>query len=657
MATTFVTTTTPTPDAVLKALSIAERRAFKLLTGTSGDDNLSVFGAREPLYNSSTTYDRYFIRGLGGNDVLRGGHGADQIFGEEGNDTLLGGHGNDLMDGGIGNDTVDYSLYRGAIDPGTGLRSGMEVDLAAGFASVRINPISDTDTLVSIENVNGSDAADFIRGDNNANIIHGEFGADLIVGAGGNDIISGGFGNDVLGGDAGDDTISGGEGNDFINGGADFDTIDYSYLTSGVTVQLQNNWGFLTEAPTLDFDTLIDFEAVIGTGSADVIEGNGLGNVLDGRQGDDTISGFAGTDHLVGGEGDDTLMGGADADLIFGDVGFDTASYINSTAAVSVNLKTNINSGGEALGDKLYNVERLVGSNFNDTLTGTDGNNTLDGMGGNDLLVGLNGENWLSGGAGDDTLLGGNGFNFFRGGAGADILNGGTGFTIAGYEESAAGVTINLTRGTGVGGDAQGDVLINVNSVNASDFADVLTGNINANTISAGKGNDRVDGGAGADLIDGDDGNDVLAGGTGADELFGGDGNDSLNGGDNNDYLEGNSGADRLAGGLGADIFNFISLVDSTIAVTGRDTIVDFQNGTDTIDLSAIDAIIGLEMLNQAFTFNGTANFAAGVSGQLRYSTVGANTLIEAEVNGNQVADFAILVNGIHTFIADDFIL
>jgi hypothetical protein len=36
---------------------------------------------------------------------------------------------------------------------------------------------------------------------------------------------------------------------------------------------------------------------------------------------------------------------------------------------------------------------------------------------------------------------------------------------------------------------------------------------------------------------------------------------------------------------------------------------------------------------------------------------VGTNTLIEAEVNGNQVADFAILVNGIHTFIADDFIL
>ena len=46
-----------------------------------------------------------------------------------------------------------------------------------------------------------------------------------------------------------------------------------------------------------------------------------------------------------------------------------------------------------------------------------------------------------------------------EGGAGADILSGSHGNDTASYQDSSAPVVVDLGAGTGVGGDAQGDVL------------------------------------------------------------------------------------------------------------------------------------------------------------------------------------------------------
>ncbi len=63
------------------------------------------------------------------------------------------------------------------------------------------------------------------------------------------------------------------------------------------------------------------------------------------------------------------------------------------------------------------------------------------------------------------------------------------------------------------------------------------------------------------------------------DRLLGRSGDDTLNGNAGDDYLHDGAGADRLIGGSGADVFVICADKDT-------DTIYDFENGTDLIDLS-----------------------------------------------------------------------
>jgi Ca2+-binding RTX toxin-like protein len=123
---------------------------------------------------------------------------------------------------------------------------------------------------------------------------------------------------------------------------------------------------------------------------------------------------------------------------------------------------------------------------------------------------------------------------------------------------------------------------------------DTITGNSGLDVLRGGDGNDTIDGRAGNDILSGNDGNDDLFGGdgndlldggagndrlygeAGNDTLLGGDGNDWLDGGSGNDILNGGAGNDKLTGGAGSDVFVFG-------ANSGRDTIADFNPGSDTI--------------------------------------------------------------------------
>ncbi|HMJ27636.1 MAG TPA: PQQ-dependent sugar dehydrogenase, partial [Xanthobacteraceae bacterium] len=119
----------------------------------------------------------------------------------------------------------------------------------------------------------------------------------------------------------------------------------------------------------------------------------------------DILRGLGGNDMLFGGSGNDTLEGGPGADMLIGGPGMDTADYSASVAAVSVNLLTGLGSGGDAQGDILGGIENIVGSAFNDTLTGDNGGNALDGRSGNDTLNGGRGNDTLTGGPGADTFV------------------------------------------------------------------------------------------------------------------------------------------------------------------------------------------------------------------------------------------------------------
>ena len=133
-------------------------------------------------------------------------------------------------------------------------------------------------------------------------------------------------------------------------------------------------------------------------------------NRLEGGRGAATLNGSRGNDRLYGHEGADTLNGGADNDILEGDsgadtlacgAGVDTASFADSAEAVRVTLdntpvtngdefqvNTHTNSGGDAEGDVLRNIENLIGSDHDDHLTSDGGDNRLDGGFGADTLTG-----------------------------------------------------------------------------------------------------------------------------------------------------------------------------------------------------------------------------------------------------------------------------
>jgi Ca2+-binding RTX toxin-like protein len=154
--------------------------------------------------------------------------------------------------------------------------------------------------------------------------------------------------------------------------------------------------------------------------------------------------------------------------------------------------------------------------------------------------------------------------------------------------------------------------------------------------------------------VKGVDGNDRVTTLGGNDTLIGGNGNDTLSSGSGNDVLRGGAGADILTGGAGNDLFDFNAITESKGST--RDTITDFVQGSDKIDLSDIDPIAGL-VGNQAFTFIGEAAFS-GQAGQLRVDhSDPTKTVIYGDVNGDNVADFTLSVTGNINLTAADFLL
>jgi Ca2+-binding RTX toxin-like protein len=138
----------------------------------------------------------------------------------------------------------------------------------------------------------------------------------------------------------------------------------------------------------------------------------------------------------------------------------------------------------------------------------------------------------------------------------------------------------------------------------------------------------------------------------GAFRLLGGLGGDTLRGGGGADILFGNGGADILVGNGGNDIFLFRSAAESTAGQA--DTIEGFQRG-DLIDLSGIDAVAG--GADDAFRFIGAAAFG-GTAGELRLQGGGGAWTVQADLDGDRIADLVINVNSLGIdLLAGDFVL
>ena len=202
----------------------------------------------------------------------------------------------------------------------------------------------------------------------------------------------------------------------------------------------------------------------------------------------------------------------------------DTVSYRSSPGKVEVTLGGTA-SFGDARGDMLSGFNNIIGSAFDDILTGDNTNNVIEGLGGADTLDG-------GGDADIDTLS---------------------------YASSNAGVTVDLRAGTG----------------NNSD---------NIRTSSGGHATgDEVTLGSFENII-GSAHRDTLTGGNAANKLEGRDDNDILKGGEEDDTLDGGPGGDTLDGEDGEDT---VTYADATEGVTVDLSSVSERDGVTTISNSS----------------------------------------------------------------------
>ncbi len=599
------------------------------IVGTDLDDLIMGLAGSDTLYGGlgSDTLD-----GGAASDFLFGGDGSDVLFGRTGNDTLEGGAGADSLDGGNG---IDFASYAGAASGVTlDLRTGGTVGDAAG------------DTFNLIEGIIGSASADFLTGSDAANTIRG------------------GAGDDRLAGGLGIDTLEGGLGADSLDGGAEVDFVSYENAAGAVGVDLgtnisQTGFGFLGEAVG---DRFFSITGIIGSAFGDTLIGQS-----------DSV------DTIYGGDGNDVLFGDADLGTgdhtLYGGAGLNRVSYESETAGITIDLIGTVGVGGDATGERLFDIEVLTGGSGNDVLGGSASNDTLDGSIGNDTLFGGDANDLLLGGAGADTIFGGAGidtaryFNDATGGVtvnleigqgfgniaegdrlseiervvgtffsdvligsslgaetlegednddtlaglgGGDTLDGGLGSDTASYAASAAGVTVVLDGSLGSGGDAEGDVFIGIENLIGSNLADRLTGDAAGNVISGGAGND------------------ILSGLGDADTLYGGDNNDTI--------LDG-AGGDTIYGDLGADTVRYFNNATGSVTVS-LDTGLGFGDIAEGDRLFGIENLVGTVF---ADTLTGSAgdNLLNGAGGADLLIGLAGNDILLGGTGDDRLIDIA----------------
>ncbi len=344
---------------------------------------------------------------------------------------------------------------------------------------------------------------------------------------------------------------------------------------------------------------------------------------------------FTGVETVVGDNGDDTLGNSAGAatwtvteansvtlnGILFSGIeaiaggSADTLDYSAYSSGVEVDLNEGYATGFTGATGFLD----LVGSDYDDTLTGNALANRILGGAGSDVL---------SGGLGQDTLIGGSGSDSVAEYRDADfVLTDGV-LNIDGSDEDS----LSEIEGAALtGGDS-------ANRLDASAFTlgavvldggagdDTLIGSDQDDTLTGGRGNDSLDGGAGNDQLweqaDADfsltdsqltvtlaSGSEVdslsnlegasLTGGIGSNSLdasgftlggvilSGGAGSDTLRGSAQDDRLSGGAGADRIFGNAGSD--TLIESGDNRYILT--DSALDSANGTDAIQTVSLSGV------------------------------------------------------------------
>ena len=668
-------------------------------------------------------------------DILSGGAGNDILEGGDGDDILDGGEGDDTLDGGGGTgDGISYSNSADGVRVDLS-KAGKQADFEANSFGFAVNQGGDAvgDTISNIENILGSDHNDWLTGDGGVNRLlggtgndrleggagndrlEGDAGDDNLYGGAGNDDLLGDVGNDNLYGDAGDDNLYGGEGNDDLFGGEGDDTLvgrvgdddldggngadTYVFTKDDGTDTITDDGGkIIFIQPFIEqYYAGASYTLLLGEGKDATLEvkdsnGDSLNSIVFTNYTNDGAYTFYtqiyGEDPIAidpksifvpsvqDGSESNPFLATADADRFVSIYALGWASYAGSNAGVTIDLGTLVDgvatgSGGWAREDKLTKIENLIGSRYDDELTGSQGRNIFHGGVGNDTLNGVGNSDTYTFNADDgrDTIIGDGGKIVFLQGEDGNAYMGAT------YAFTHIDGTVRLTVKNGDGdstlntidftthpagytfhtrGNDGVDSKINVPAVPSgvtgdgsesnpflatadadrfytSDASPVgwvsyasstagVTIDLTARPVIASGGwakGDSIAANKIANLI-GSGFDDTLTGNQFRNFLYGGNGDDELNSGKDNDILDGGAGADTY-------LFNAGDGTDTILSATGHGT-----------GNKLIFATTGTNYVEGDFTF---------VRGTLIPPTSGsAASFTEGE--GEMDLDLRIIVNG-----------
>jgi len=601
-----------------------------LIGGAGGDTLSGGAGTDIASYSDSTSGQLIDLSGTYSSGTLTAGAHAtgdasgdvyiniERVQGSKYADTFIGGtdYGSEtarmIIDGASGSDYIDYEYATAAV----------KVDFlhttTAGYASV--GGAATNDLLINIENAMGSAYGDTLIASTTSQTLMGLAGDDTLIGSSsGGDYLDGGAGTDAISfasqtagltidmvgsgtwgtgaaygntyvnienviGTNYDDTFIGGtsSGSGLMDGGS-YDNlgnwISYYHATAAATVNLSTG----TNGGSAVNDRLSNIENIIGSTLADLLIGDSSSNIILAGSGNDTLMGGTG--------GYDTLDGGAGTDILsFADSASSgtitqTLGTV-STSGLVINVADGTQSTGDASNDVITNIEKVVGTSYDDTyIGGTNTAMTFDGGSGNnwvdytnaqavtlnltgntatgigvthlggaasDFLINVEnvkgstlgdvitgnssatGSLWgtLMGNDGNDTLIAGSANYWLDGGLGTNTLKATYGNTkaIADYEDSSVGVTVSLSSAYTL-----------VSSVLVQYATGTAVGYFNSSIVLISDTLSNIEN------VYGSTGNDVLIGNTMANTLWGGAGNDTVAGGGGGDYLDGGAGNDLLS--------------------------------------------------------------------------------------------------------------
>ena len=587
--------------------------------------------------------------------VLRLGDGNDTVVGSAHDDNITTGLGINSIDAGAGNDFV-YAQYdnSGGATAYVTMVDGAVVTTVDGVA---VNSVANAEyigvqgmsldaavTTVDASGLTGFSGQLIFWDHNGSNISIGSVGGDVFAnvhgGEAGNDVYSGNGGADIYDytwavGAMDRDTITDFDTDDIIDfqynnatynsgglladqfiGAANFTGVagQYRYYASGGQTFVQadtNGDGVADETLTIANGQFALGETAPGSNILQMIGTSGT-------SGNDFFVGTLGDDTYYAQGGNDTIAATGGMDHNYGGDGFDQLRFITADAARFVQpwesrtiTVTNdwVGASDGTINSYYYDIEslfiRTIGTgDFGDTINGSASSASLV------LRLG-DGNDTVVGSAHDDNITTGLGINSIDAGAGND-------FVYAQYDNSG-GATAYVTMVDGAVVTTVDGVA--VNSVANAEYIGVQGMSLDAavTTVDAS----GLTGFSGQLIFWDHNGSNISIGSVGGDVFA------NVHGGE--------AGNDVYSGNGGADIYDYTWAVGAM----DRDTITDFDTD-DIIDFQYNNATYNSGGL-LADQFIGAANFT-GVAGQYRYYASGGQTFVQADTNGDGVADETLTI-------------